>query len=262
MPGGGRRRGAGAPRGNYNALKSGAYSPRVRTVLGALLINDDTREVLLELGRKGRMHRGQARNLALVLARFMHDRPVAEEAKRRVYALADDITEQRRAAAMQAAIDRHHAETGIDPITDRARRPGARRRRPPPAALILLEGARQLRKEIEEMDDGPASFADLSREQQDALLALSPEKLDELRHLSSEELDGLDGLSLAEQEALAGLSPEDLAELRQLTPEERDEYNGVFVFRSVLDGKPWPSPRPAGWQQGATAGTLPRDLDP
>ena len=47
MPQEKRRR--GAPKGNLNALKSGAHSRRFRAVIAALLIQPDTRSVLLTL---------------------------------------------------------------------------------------------------------------------------------------------------------------------------------------------------------------------
>jgi len=40
---GGKRPGAGAPRGNINGLKHGRYSPRVQAAFDALLRNDETR---------------------------------------------------------------------------------------------------------------------------------------------------------------------------------------------------------------------------
>jgi hypothetical protein len=37
MPRGGKRAGAGAPRGNMNALRTGRYSPRMQALAAALL---------------------------------------------------------------------------------------------------------------------------------------------------------------------------------------------------------------------------------
>ena len=51
MPRGGRRPGAGAPRGNLNALRTGARSKQVKTVMLALLIVPETRRVLLHFRR-------------------------------------------------------------------------------------------------------------------------------------------------------------------------------------------------------------------
>jgi hypothetical protein len=41
MPRGGRRRGAGAPRGNVNALKYGRYSPRIEALRSAIDVAPD-----------------------------------------------------------------------------------------------------------------------------------------------------------------------------------------------------------------------------
>jgi hypothetical protein len=87
MPRGGRRPGAGAPKGNTNALKTGRHSVRVRAVIDALLADPETREVLLRLGSKGEVRNVYARELALAMARLMHERPIVE-AKR---ALARDL---------------------------------------------------------------------------------------------------------------------------------------------------------------------------
>ncbi len=51
MPRGGKRPGAGAPKGNLNALRSGARSQQVKAVLIALLTVPETRRVLLHFSR-------------------------------------------------------------------------------------------------------------------------------------------------------------------------------------------------------------------
>ncbi len=86
---GGRRPGAGAPKGNLNGLKSGARSPRVRAVLRAIAENPESRAVFLALAHHGALQRKQTREMVLALARLMHDRPVAEEARRRLNEIAD-----------------------------------------------------------------------------------------------------------------------------------------------------------------------------
>ncbi len=48
---GGRRPGAGAPRGNLNALKTGARSQQFKALIIALLAVPDTRRVLMHLSR-------------------------------------------------------------------------------------------------------------------------------------------------------------------------------------------------------------------
>ena len=89
MPRGGRRPGAGAPKGNTNALKNGHHSLRVKAVIDALLADPETREVLLRLGSKGEVRNIYARELALAMARLMHDRPIAAKARAVTNKLAD-----------------------------------------------------------------------------------------------------------------------------------------------------------------------------
>src|SRR5207248_8411675 len=87
---GGRRPGAGAPIGNTNGLKHGRYSPRVRAVVAALMADPDARLVVLGLGATKSRRDPQVRELALAMARLMHDRPVAESAREAIDAIADD----------------------------------------------------------------------------------------------------------------------------------------------------------------------------
>lgn len=49
MPAGGKRPGAGAPRGNLNALKTGMYSKRLQALKGALRAVPLTTETLAQL---------------------------------------------------------------------------------------------------------------------------------------------------------------------------------------------------------------------
>jgi len=61
---GGRRPGAGAPKGNMNALKTGAYSKQF-ALLGALFAQDPTvRDALLAIGRKHNLKRQKANEVA------------------------------------------------------------------------------------------------------------------------------------------------------------------------------------------------------
>ena len=49
MPRGGKRPGAGAPKGNLNALKTGSRSQQLNTVIEALLASPTLRRVMLKL---------------------------------------------------------------------------------------------------------------------------------------------------------------------------------------------------------------------
>jgi hypothetical protein len=64
---GGKRPGAGAPAGNMNAMKHGAYSKQFAQV-GALLASDPTiREALIALARKHNLKRQRANEVAALL---------------------------------------------------------------------------------------------------------------------------------------------------------------------------------------------------
>ncbi len=104
---GGKRPGAGAPKGNLNALKTGATSRRVRAVLRALAENPESRAVFMALAKRGALQRAQTRDMVLALARLMHDRPVAEEARRRIHEIADAHDAAVRDDRARDAIDRY-----------------------------------------------------------------------------------------------------------------------------------------------------------
>ncbi len=72
MPRGGRRPGAGAPRGNLNALKHGRDSAYVQTLIHALATHPATREALIRLARRQRAHKREAeRTAALILSQLL-----------------------------------------------------------------------------------------------------------------------------------------------------------------------------------------------
>jgi len=64
---GGRRPGAGAPRGNLNALKHGRNSRRQAQLVEALMQVPETRDTLIALGKRNRRLRRQAEEGAGVL---------------------------------------------------------------------------------------------------------------------------------------------------------------------------------------------------
>ena len=111
---GGRRPGAGAPKGNLNGLKTGAHSPRVKAVLRAIAENPESRAVFLSLAHKGALQRRQTREMVIALARLMHDRPIAEEARRRLSEIADAHEQSLREEQVRASVrnyERIHRET-------------------------------------------------------------------------------------------------------------------------------------------------------
>ncbi len=64
---GGRRPGAGAPKGNLNALKHGANSRQLQQLAIALAIVPEARQGLARLVRRHRRQQAQARNVAVKL---------------------------------------------------------------------------------------------------------------------------------------------------------------------------------------------------
>ena len=65
MPRGGNRPGAGAPRGNMNAVKTGQYSVRLRAIARALGEVPQIRDMLVETERRQNKHQRKAQRLAL-----------------------------------------------------------------------------------------------------------------------------------------------------------------------------------------------------
>ena len=59
MSRGGRRPGAGAPRGNLNALRTGARSKQLKTLVIVLMAVPETRRVLLHLNRLEQKRRAE-----------------------------------------------------------------------------------------------------------------------------------------------------------------------------------------------------------
>ncbi len=63
MPRGGKRSGAGAPRGNMNALKTGSRSLRLNALLEAMSEMDVLQTYMLDIRRKQQAHQKQASRL-------------------------------------------------------------------------------------------------------------------------------------------------------------------------------------------------------
>ena len=64
MPRGGKRPGAGAPRGNLNAVKSGRYSQRLKALADSLAKVPQVRSLLLEFHRRQRYEDRKAARVA------------------------------------------------------------------------------------------------------------------------------------------------------------------------------------------------------
>jgi hypothetical protein len=79
MPRGGRRPGAGAPKGNFNAVKSGTSSRRMRFALTTLLAVPEYRHLIRFLLASGDNAYRDVTDLLLASARLLYDRPVRDD---------------------------------------------------------------------------------------------------------------------------------------------------------------------------------------
>jgi len=74
MPHGGKRPGAGAPKGNLNALKSGRRSRQLKMVIQALVAAPSVRRVMLQLARQDIRRNPRLRDTIVALARLSDPR--------------------------------------------------------------------------------------------------------------------------------------------------------------------------------------------
>ena len=163
MPRGGRRPGAGAPKGNVNALKSGTRSPRVMAIMEALAHDEESRLVLTHLAARGEAKAGRVRELAGALVRFMYDHPVAAQLSRRL----DDVAAQAYSVHEARETDRRLAEyeqlTRRDVFTGRklARKPLKTPQQKARTARLRarVDAYRKLRKAAESVDAWEAALA-------------------------------------------------------------------------------------------------------
>jgi hypothetical protein len=73
MTRGGPRPGAGAPRGNLNALKTGAHSRQMRAAIGALLAVPETRRAMIALLQQKERDTRRFRDIIFNAAKLVHD---------------------------------------------------------------------------------------------------------------------------------------------------------------------------------------------
>jgi len=84
MPRGGPRPGAGAPRGNLNALKTGAHSKQLRAAIGALLAVPQTRRAMLALPEQKQRDTRRFRDIIFNAAKLIHDTELSESISRQL----------------------------------------------------------------------------------------------------------------------------------------------------------------------------------
>ena len=79
MPRGGFRKGAGAPRGNLNALKSGRYSAQLNAAFRAVVSREDIRPIFLAVLEKRRRDNLRFQALVIATAKLVHNADLTPE---------------------------------------------------------------------------------------------------------------------------------------------------------------------------------------
>jgi hypothetical protein len=122
MPHGGRRPGAGAPKGNFNAAKGGAYSPRMRLALAALLSMPEYRAVIRALLSAGDEARHEFAELLVTSTRLLYERPLNDELRAAAARAGDKFVARVGPTAARKALRRKQHNLGVDAILPRAKR--------------------------------------------------------------------------------------------------------------------------------------------
>jgi pantothenate kinase type III len=84
MPHGGRRPGAGAPRGNLNAFKTGRHSQQFKLALAALLTNEETGSLLRAILEKQRRDRLYFQALVITSAKLVMNTQLKDAVRRKL----------------------------------------------------------------------------------------------------------------------------------------------------------------------------------
>ena len=127
MPRGGRRPGAGAPRGNTNGLRSGLRSPRVQIVLAALLSNAEIRDILLRLRAMDDTARDEIRQIILASTRLLFDHPVNEQVREMAERAANDYLSRLPPHSAARAVRRYKEQLGFADYLPAPHRPSRSR---------------------------------------------------------------------------------------------------------------------------------------
>ncbi len=123
MPGGGRRPGAGAPKGNLNALRSGRASTRFQVVLAAMLSSPELRDVLFRLRTVDDEARDEIRQIVVASARLLFDYPVNQEVRDLAERAANDYIARLPPGRARIVVERYKQQLGFEDLLPPPRRP-------------------------------------------------------------------------------------------------------------------------------------------
>lgn len=131
MPSGGRRPGAGAPRGNLNAARAGGRSQRLQIVLAALLSEPEIREIILGLLLGGEEAHREFRELVVTSARVLYERPINEELRQLANRVASAHIEKLGTVGIREAVLQYRGQLGFEDLLPPTDRTSAARRNNP-----------------------------------------------------------------------------------------------------------------------------------
>ena len=104
MPRGGFRKGAGAPRGNLNALKSGRYSAQLDAAFRAVVSREDIRPIFLAILKKRRRENMRFQALVIATAKLVHNANLTPEI---VHKMVDFLESERSQRESEGPAKKH-----------------------------------------------------------------------------------------------------------------------------------------------------------
>ena len=100
MPRGGFRKGAGAPRGNLNALKSGRYSAQLDAAFRAVAGREDIRPIFLAIMKKRRQDSMRFQALVIATAKLVHNARLTPEVVQKMVDFLESERSQRESESV------------------------------------------------------------------------------------------------------------------------------------------------------------------
>ena len=100
MPRGGFRKGAGAPRGNLNALKSGRYSAQLDAAFRAVVRREDIRPIFLAVMNKRRQDNMRFQALVIATAKLVHNARLTPEVVQKMVDFLESERSQRESESV------------------------------------------------------------------------------------------------------------------------------------------------------------------
>ncbi|HUS82464.1 MAG TPA: hypothetical protein VM013_04305 [Dehalococcoidia bacterium] len=100
MPRGGFRKGAGAPRGNLNALKSGRYSAQLDAAFKAVVRREDIRPIFLAIMNKRRQDNMRFQALVIATAKLVHNARLTPEVVQKMVDFLESERSQRESESV------------------------------------------------------------------------------------------------------------------------------------------------------------------